>query len=479
MAFNNIQKGAPSAEDRKLETKQIAESLPANLRILELYVENIKRVKVCHIVPKHPVVIVSGRNEQGKTSVLDAILWALTGTSEIPTQPIREGQQTGTIKMNVGDEFVVTRHFARTDPAKSKDGSHYFTKLTIEGRNRQQFSSPQLLLNAILGRISFDPLAFARMDRKAQLETLSQMVKFDLDLDVLDAEQKRDYDLRRDAGRDVDQIKARLGTMTPPAADLPTAPVDLAALTAQLRQAANANSRAQQAEALKNNFEERAQMAAVDANRKRTEAIALLSQAEQLDGYKATVKLASKANPNNVQSARLADAANVEIPDRVDFQAVAQALEEGQRTNAAIQKAIEYGATKTQLEMAEAIWKETDDRMRHRAARRAQVIADAKMPVEGLSIEAGEVMWNGLPFTQASGATRIRVSVLLAMSSNPKLRVMQIRDGSLLDDDGLLAIADLAEQHNYQVLIERVDSSGKVGVVMEDGTASGEEVVQG
>ena len=65
------------------------------------------------------------------------------------------------------------------------------------------------------------------------------------------------------------------------------------------------------------------------------------------------------------------------------------------------------------------------------------------------------------------------------MSSNPKLRVMQIRDGSLLDDDGLLAIADLAEQHNYQVLIERVDSSGKVGVVMEDGTASGEEVVQG
>ena len=69
----------------------------------------------------------------------------------------------------------------------------------------------------------------------------------------------------------------------------------------------------------------------------------------------------------------------------------------------------------------------------------------------------------------------MRVSVAIAMAANPKLRVLRIKDGSLLDENSLALIADMASENDYQVWIERVDTTGKVGVVMEDGAIVGAE----
>ncbi len=66
-------------------------------------------------------------------------------------------------------------------------------------------------------------------------------------------------------------------------------------------------------------------------------------------------------------------------------------------------------------------------------------------------------------------AEKLRASVSIAMAMNPKLRVIRVRDGSLLDEDGLRLLAEMADKSDYQIWIERVDSSGKVGFVLEDG----------
>lgn len=94
------------------------------------------------------------------------------------------------------------------------------------------------------------------------------------------------------------------------------------------------------------------------------------------------------------------------------------------------------------------------------------------MPVPGLSLAEGRVLLNGVPFDQSSSAEQIRTSVAIAMAANPKLRIIRIKDGSLLDEDGLRLIAEQAKENDYQVWIERVDSSGKIGIVMEDGSVS-------
>jgi len=107
-----------------------------------------------------------------------------------------------------------------------------------------------------------------------------------------------------------------------------------------------------------------------------------------------------------------------------------------------------------------------------RTKQRNDAIAAAKMPVEGLGFGDGEVTYNGHPFAQASGAEQLRVSVAIAMAGNPKLRVLRIKDGSLLDSKSLALLEEMADLNDFQVWIESVDESGTVGIVMEDGAVA-------
>jgi hypothetical protein len=93
----------------------------------------------------------------------------------------------------------------------------------------------------------------------------------------------------------------------------------------------------------------------------------------------------------------------------------------------------------------------------------------AKFPVDGLAFGDGDVQYNGFPFSQASGAEQLRVSAALAMAANPKLRVLRIKDGSLLDEKSLAILEQLAIDADYQVWIEIVRTDSKATVVMEDG----------
>ena len=79
------------------------------------------------------------------------------------------------------------------------------------------------------------------------------------------------------------------------------------------------------------------------------------------------------------------------------------------------------------------------------------------------------MLLNGHPLNQASGAEQLRAGVAIAMALNPKLRVIRVRDGNSLDSGGMRLLAEMAEEHGYQVWIERVDESGTVGFVIEDG----------
>jgi hypothetical protein len=101
---------------------------------------------------------------------------------------------------------------------------------------------------------------------------------------------------------------------------------------------------------------------------------------------------------------------------------------------------------------------------------KADGLRAAVFPVDGLGFDATGVTYNGIPFSQASSAEQIQVSLAMAMNLNPTLRVIRIMDGSLLDADSLAAIAAAASAADYQVWIERVDDDGAVGaVVIEDG----------
>jgi hypothetical protein len=129
-------------------------------------------------------------------------------------------------------------------------------------------------------------------------------------------------------------------------------------------------------------------------------------------------------------------------------------------------------------EKRDALTKETAESerltvtMEERTKIKTAAIAAAKMPIDGLSLESGRVMFNGIPLDQGSSAEQLRVSTAIAMSSNPELRVIRIKDGSLLDPDGMAMVKEMAKENDFQIWIERVADNDPIAVVIEDGSVA-------
>jgi hypothetical protein len=106
--------------------------------------------------------------------------------------------------------------------------------------------------------------------------------------------------------------------------------------------------------------------------------------------------------------------------------------------------------------------------MQARKKAREEVIAAAKLP-GGLSLGEGKVELNGLPFSQASDAEKLKASVAVAMAMNPRLRVLRVKDGSLLDTASVETLEVMCKDGGFQLWLERIDPSGKLAIVVELG----------
>jgi hypothetical protein len=291
-----------------------------------------------------------------------------------------------------------------------------------------------------------------------------------VDIDAMEREQDQDYTARRDAGKVAEALKSRVAAMAVPAADLPAQAIDVDALTLKLQNASNHNSVvAAQRQEKERKFE------SAQACGHRADEIGL-----EIDRLKAKIlELEGQINQQFDQRDKLlAEADAVVIGQPIDTAEVAAELTKANQTNAEIQRAANYRQLVKDQEAADEAWEAIDKRMKLRETERDAAIARAKMPIENLSIKNGEVVYDGFPLNQASNAAQIRVSMAIGMAANPKLRVLCVRDGSLMDADSLGLVDELAKANKFQVLIERVETDGNVSVVMEDGSASGEDVVE-
>ena len=145
-------------------------------------------------------------------------------------------------------------------------------------------------------------------------------------------------------------------------------------------------------------------------------------------------------------------------------------IAESEATNDQVRKRHGRDDLNNQAVAVEAESQALTDKMAARKSEIQKEIEKSDMPVPGLTLGDGTVTLDGVPFDQASDAEQLRTSCAIAMRGNPKLRVLRVRDGSLLDEESLkLLLQDMAVSEDFQLWIERVDTSGKVGVVIEDG----------
>jgi hypothetical protein len=399
------------------------------MRIVTLTAENVKRIRAVEISPDGNVVVIAGRNAQGKTSVLDSIWLALGGgaASRGTAKPIRDGEERAQVTLDLGD-LRVTRTWTAAG-----------TTLKVENADGASYKSPQAMLDGLVGRLSFDPLAFAQQDGKTQLATLLDLVDLPFDPAQMDAKRRAAFDERTAINRDVKQLEGQLAGMPEAPAGLPAEEVSAADLLAKARSAQQYQDRA------------------VHLRSQHATAVQRVEQAAR------ELEAAKEAEES---AAALVREIPENLPDPAQYETQLAELEQ---TNAAVRAAKARTEVLRLLDNARGFSQSLTDQLAAIDATRAQAMAEAKMPIDGLGFDEDGVTYQGMPFKQASAAEQLRVSVAMAMALNPKVRVIRITDGSLLDSTNLALIEQMAADRDFQVWIERVDETGTVGILIEDG----------
>ena len=392
------------------------------MSIVKLTSTNFKRIKAVHIEPDKDgnLVIISGKNGQGKSSVLDSITAALGGTSSKTTpRPIRDGEKSAEIVLET-EELIVTRKFTASG-----------STLTVKSHDGATYSKGQSKLDELIGKLSLDPLAFTQLDDKKQLTQLLDLVDLPFDVAALDAERAGIFKKRTEVGAEGKRIGEAVVDPS-----LPSEETSAGAILDAIR-AGEASNRL--IEVAKTN-------AAHWAN--------------QVDRLKSELD----------EAQRRLDHADGELsltPEPVDTTELEAQLATVETTNAEIRA---NNSARAQSEAKEALRNECKAMTSKLDAidkRKADGLAAATFPVEGLGFDTDGVTYNKIPFKQASTAEQIRVSLGMAMALSPKLKIVRIADGSMLDSDNLLLIEEMAREKGFQVWLEIVE--GGQGFEIVDG----------
>lgn len=417
------------------------------MKIVRFSSENFKRLKAVEITPDGSTVIISGRNAQGKTSVLDAIWCALGGraANKDVTRPVRDGEKSATVSLDLGD-IIVTRDW-------KADGK---TSLTVTSHEGAKFPSPQKMLDEMVGALSFDPTAFAALAPKEQLATLVGLVELDFDPDELAAERARIFEGRTDVNREVKRLAAQLDAAPRPK-EVP-APVSVAELTGQLAEARRIETARRDAQHRLGTIAD-----GVEAAKER-----LAEMQRQIDAQADAVRQSEE----RARAEIAATTAHLATLPAIDVDDIEQRIATADATNDLVRQASEHDRIAAEHASAAAKADEMTASITALDDKRRDGLAAANMPIGGLGLDEEGVTYQGVPFAQASAAEQLRVSMAIAMAANPELRVIRITDGSLLDSTNLALIESMAEAGDYQVWIEVVDETGQLGVTIEDGAVA-------
>lgn len=441
-------------------------------------------------MPTGAVVTLAGKNMAGKSSVMAAIFAALGGKTAMPEHAIRRGADSAIIKLDLGD-IIVTRRITEKD-----------TSVVVEAASGARFPSPQRMLDSLIEKLSFDPLAFCRSPPKSQLDMLRSLVTLDVDVDALRGLNVKDFEARTEVNRTAASYRTQAEAIVLPP-DCPTERRDTKEILDRLTSAADHNAGIERrrenrakaaneaddadaaAEAIK-----AALPAALDAIRQRAsdaideieeqiralerrrEAISANADTEVIRlNDEQTGRAAALSNSANESRTRLAAAPP--LPDPIDVTTVRAELSSAEDTNALADRWKAKAALESRAELEAEKSKALTDRIAARDKQREEAMRSAKFPIDGLAFGDGEVLYGDLPLSQASSAEQIRVSMSIAIALNPRLRVACIREASFLDEDGLRLIADMAAENNFQIWLEDNRSTDPMAIVLEDGSIAG------
>lgn len=416
------------------------------LRIVSLRTSNFMNIELIEITPEGNTIVISGPNGAGKSSLINSIAAALSGKAlKAITEPVRRGAKSGEIVLNLGD-IVIRRQFTNTT-----------SKLIVENGRGLEYKSPQALLDGFRGKISFDPMQYAYLSEKQQKEILLELIDLPLDLDDLDKQREKIYNDRTLVNRDIKQLTGQMegiqDRLQIPDEEKNTADIvdDMKVATEKI--AANNNIRTEL-----NNLIEKRKRIKEGQDKINDEIIKLQDEAEQIKLDLATCDHSIATNKDIV--AELVD------PDLEEFKF---GLEDIKTLNEHVREKHKRRELLTQIEAKQDRSRGLTKEIEGIDALKSKTIQEANMPVNGLGFNETGVTFEDIPLAQRSDGERRKISARIGMALNPDLRVLWLKDASLLDHNSMKEMENLAEAEGCQLWLERVDDIENVAIHIEEG----------
>ena len=417
------------------------------MKILKFQAENIKGIKAVEIVPDGEIVTLSGPNGSGKSSILDTIESLLCGGD----LPIKNGASKARAEIDLG-EYIVTRvKTEKTDvlKVKNKDGA--------------QYSSPREFLSKFIGQLSIDPLAFIRLKEKDQLDIIFKMnPDLKTGLEKKESEIVKIKEERSFIARDGQKLKFEIEKMIFDE-KLPEDPIEMKDLFEERESALLHNETIKAKQAEKDSFEDQLTEEKCTQKENEDEISKLKDRIKKLETSVESNKLNINGFRNQIDSIQK----ELENLKPIDLTEIETKIKTLSTTNEAIKKNKDY---KSKVEAKEKLaveytakGKEIDDIEKAKT----DLLSASKMPLKGLSVLNGVLVYNGVQVSSLSTAEKVRVGASMAVSQNPKAKIILVDDASLLDKDNLKILHDICA--GFQIWQVVNDTSGDVGIYIEAG----------
>ncbi len=412
------------------------------IKINSLELDDVKRIRAVKLEPSESgLTIIGGKNNQGKTSVLDSIAWALGGDKFRPSGAARDGSAVPPhLKLKLSNGITVERCGKNSD-----------LKVTDESGKR----GGQQLLNAFISTFALDLPKFMESSSRDKAAVLLQIIGVGNQLAEYNMQESKLYNRRLEVGRIAEQ-KTKYAAELPEYEGVPKEPVSVSELIRQQQEILARNGENQRKR------DRAEQLKAAHAN--------ITSRIEILRSQLSELETQQNSISEDLRTAEQSAAAL--------FDESTAELENNIRNIESINIKIRSNLDKEKAEMEAKHYNDEYDTLTGmietvRADRR-KLLDNAALPLPGLSVENGELTYNGAKWDCMSGSEQLRVAAAIVRKLNPECGFVLMDKLEQMDIDTLNEFGSWLEAEGLQAIATRVSTGDECSIIIEDGYVKGE-----
>lgn len=415
-----------------------------SVTITSLEAENVKRIKAVALTPAPTgLTIVGGNNNQGKTSVLDALAWALGGDRFRPDAAVRDGAMAPAhLKVTLSNGVIVER--------KGKNSALTVTDPT--GRR-----SGQQLINAFIEPLALDLPRFMEASDREKADILLKIIGIGTELHTRDLEIKSLYDKRTFTGQLATQKKhfAEELIYYPDAPEEPVSASDLIRQQQEILARNGENQRKRDRLAQLTDLFERQKKVVADLE------FQLSTEKQRLTTMQADVKIAQTS------------AADLQDESTAELEASIQNIEE---TNQKVRANLEKARAEDEAARYASDYDKLTEVITQKRADRIALLNGADLPLPELSVEDGALTYKGKHWRDMSGSDQLRVATAIIRRLNPDCGFVLLDKLEQMDMTTLTEFGRWLESEGLQAIATRVSTGSECQIIIEDGMVKGADL---